>query len=189
MTNIYFIRHAEANYNNHDDLTRELTEKGMKDRELITEYLKDKDIEIILSSPYKRATDTIKHFSEYEGLNIHTIENFKERKVDSVWIEDFDSFCRNQWSDFTYKLTDGETLKEVQERNIKALEEVLNTYEDKNIIIGSHGTSLSTIINYYDKTFGYTEFKKIKRLMPWIVKFEFEKKQIESIDMIDVFNI
>lgn len=34
MTNIYFIRHAEPNFNNHDDETRELTEKGMNDRHL-----------------------------------------------------------------------------------------------------------------------------------------------------------
>ena len=30
MTHIYFIRHAEPNYKNHDDLNRELTEKGLR---------------------------------------------------------------------------------------------------------------------------------------------------------------
>ncbi|MDQ0262636.1 2,3-bisphosphoglycerate-dependent phosphoglycerate mutase [Streptococcus dysgalactiae] len=28
-TLLYFIRHAEPNYDNHDDVTRELTEKGI----------------------------------------------------------------------------------------------------------------------------------------------------------------
>lgn len=28
-TTFYFIRHAEPNYNNHDDVLRELTEKGI----------------------------------------------------------------------------------------------------------------------------------------------------------------
>ena len=27
MTTVYFVRHAQPNYENHDDLTRELTEK------------------------------------------------------------------------------------------------------------------------------------------------------------------
>ena len=31
MTNIYFVRHAEPNYSNHDDLTRELSTKGLQD--------------------------------------------------------------------------------------------------------------------------------------------------------------
>ena len=36
MTIVYFVRHAESNYNNHDDLLRELTEKGLKDSKLVT---------------------------------------------------------------------------------------------------------------------------------------------------------
>ena len=41
MTNVYFVRHAQPNYENHDDLTRELTEKGLQDRKLVTEFLRD----------------------------------------------------------------------------------------------------------------------------------------------------
>ena len=31
ITTVYFVRHAEPNYNNHDDRLRELSEKGMED--------------------------------------------------------------------------------------------------------------------------------------------------------------
>ena len=64
MTTIYFVRHAEANYNNHDDILRELSEKGLKDRELVTDFFTDKQIDIVLSSPYKRAVDTVLDFAE-----------------------------------------------------------------------------------------------------------------------------
>ena len=30
MTNVYFVRHAQPNYENHDDLTRELTRRDCK---------------------------------------------------------------------------------------------------------------------------------------------------------------
>jgi len=33
-------------------------------------------------------------------------------------------------------------------------------YEGKNIVIGTHGTALSTIINYYDSTYGYDDFER-----------------------------
>lgn len=46
MTTVYFVRHAEPNYGNHDDMSRELSCKGLKDRELVTEFLMEK----ILSS-------------------------------------------------------------------------------------------------------------------------------------------
>lgn len=183
MTTIYFVRHATPDFNNHDDLTRELTAQGLEDRKRVTEFLWDKNIEVALSSPYKRAVDTIKEFADAKGLEIKLIDDFRERKIESEWIEDFDRFCQKQWADFGYKLSGGESLLEVQMRNIHALEQVLEAFSGKNVVIGSHGTALSTIINYFDPSFGYDEFNKIKGLMPWIVKFSFEDKKCLEIQM------
>lgn len=188
MTEIYFIRHAEPNYKNHNDVLRELTPKGIKDREIVTTFLKNKNIDAVLSSPYLRSIDTVKHFADKYNYSIEIIEDFRERKVDSVWIEDFTAFCKQQWNDFSYKLSDGESLGEVQNRNINALKYILSKYEDKNVVIGSHGTALSTIINYYDKSFGYDDFEKIKALMPWIVRFKFDGERMVGLDMFDVFS-
>ena len=188
MTNIYFVRHAEPNYNNHDDMTRGLSPKGMKDRELVTEFLADKQVDIVLSSPYKRAVDTVAHFASLHDLPITTIDDFRERKVDSSWIDDFDAFTRRQWEDFNYKLTDGETLSEVQNRNIAALQEVVEHHKGKTGVIGSHGTALSTIINYFVPQFGIEEFTRIKSIMPWIVRFSFIENDCVQIDEYDLFS-
>ena len=174
ITNVYFVRHAEPNYENHNDQLRELTDTGMADRALVTEFLSDKQIHAVLSSPYKRSVDTVKEFADRNNLPIELIDDFRERKIDSVWIEDFNAFATQQWTDFTYKLSDGECLQEVQDRNINALRQALAKYRGKNIVIGSHGTALSTVINYYDNSFGYSDFQEIKKLMPWIVHFCFE---------------
>ncbi len=114
MTTVYFVRHAEPNYDNHDDELRELSEKGLEDRKLVTNYLSDKSIDVVLSSPYKRSVDTVKDFASCYNLTIEKNDDFKERKVDNVWIDDFTGFCKRQWADFNYKYTDGETLAEVQ---------------------------------------------------------------------------
>lgn len=58
MTELYFIRHCQLNYENHDDLTRELSPKGQADTGLVTGYLRDKNISAVLSSPFKRAVDS-----------------------------------------------------------------------------------------------------------------------------------
>lgn len=113
ITTLYFVRHAELNYDNHDDMARELTEKGLKDRVLVTEFLQDKQIDVVLSSPFKRAVDTVRDFADKHNLEIEVVENFRERRIDSCWIEDFTGFCKRQWKDFDYKLLDGECLQEV----------------------------------------------------------------------------
>ena len=62
----------------------------------------------------------------------------------------------------------------MQRRNIAALKKLLEEYADKNIAVGTHGTALSTVINYYDSTFGYEDFERIKNVMPWIACLCFE---------------
>lgn len=185
----YFIRHAEPDYSVHDDDIRPLTDKGKKDALKVATYFKDKGIEVALSSPYKRAIDTIKPFTDANNINVELIEDFRERKVDSCWIDDFHGFSQRQWEDFNYKLLDGECLHEVQERNIKALEKVLKKFYGKNIVIGTHGTALSTIINYYESSYGYKDFDEIRSLMPWIVKFTFDEMICVKIEKINILKV
>ncbi|MDE6442072.1 MAG: histidine phosphatase family protein [Clostridia bacterium] len=186
MTNVYFVRHATPNYGNHDDLTRELTAQGLKDRERVTSFLLDKEIDAVFSSPYRRSIDTVKQFADAVNLQIKLIDDFRERKIDSAWIDNFDSFCKKQWENFDFKLQGGESLGEVQKRNINALNRVLQTHANQNIVIGSHGTALSTIINYYDPSFGCEEFYRIKDLMPFIVKFVFDKDKCIGIEKYEI---
>ena len=188
MTNIYFVRHAEPNYSNHDDPTRELSPKGLRDRELVTVFLRNKHVDVVLSSPYKRAVDTVADFAYVHDLTISTVDDFRERKIDSAWIEDFNAFTRKQWADFHYKLSDGESLDEVQRRNIAALNEVIRQHENRTIVIGSHGTALSTIINYFVPQFGFDEFTRIKSIMPWIVHFSFCGNKCIAIEEFDLFS-
>ncbi len=187
MTIVYFVRHAEPNCDNHDDISRELSTKGLLDSLLVTDFLLDKNVDVVLSSPYKRAIDTVRNFAQSKGLNIGIVHDFRERKVSDGWIDNFEHYCKAQWSDFQYKLKNGECLYEVQKRNITALNFVLNNNKDKTIVIGSHGTALSTIINYYDCKFGYSEFENIRTLMPWIVKFTFDGIACIDIKQYNIF--
>ena len=187
MTEVFFVRHAEPNYNNHDDRSRELSEKGLRDRKLVTQFLCQKKIHAVFSSPFKRAIDTVSDFANLSDYAVEIIDDFRERKVGNSWIEDFDTFSRMQWSNFSYKLPDGESLREVQRRNIHALNNLLTSFRGKSIAVGSHGTALSTIINYYDPSFQYEEFAEIQNLMPWIVQFSFDGLRCIQIQKYDLF--
>lgn len=187
MTHIYFIRHAQPNYDNHDDASRELSPKGLADRALVTDFLAERSIDLVLSSPFKRAVDTVKDFADRYGHTVTTVDDFRERKVDSGWIEDFRAFSMRQWADFSYKLPEGESLGEVQKRNIAALKRVLKKHPDKTIAIASHGTALSTIINYYEPSFRFEEFERIRTIMPWVVHFTFDGTTCTAIDEYDLF--
>jgi len=189
MTNIYFVRHATPDRSKGTDATFPLTPKGQQDVALVTTYLQDKNIDVVLSSPFKRSYDTVADFANSAGLTVEVIKDFRERKVSDNWIEAdiFLSYAKNQWEDHLYKLPGGENLLEVQTRNVTALMEVLTRYSDKNIVIGTHGTALSTIILHYDSSFTFDEWEAMP--MPWIAKITFDNQQFVSIEKICLFEL
>ena len=48
--------------------------------------------------------------------------------------------------------------------------------------------ALSSIINYYDGTYGYEGFMAMVDIMPWVVKMIFTENTLHGMDKIDLFN-
>jgi 2,3-bisphosphoglycerate-dependent phosphoglycerate mutase len=184
MTQIYFIRHSIPDLSIKDDLLRPLTIDGIEKSNELVKIFERINIDIIFSSPYKRTLQTLEPISINRNMHINIVEDFRERKISNDWIDNFNEYCKNQWEDFTYKLENGESLSEVQFRNVQALNQILEEHSGKIIIIGTHGTALSTIINFYDKTFHYNEFMQIVDVMPYLIKIEFDgKKYIKRLEI------
>lgn len=187
MKRVWFVRHAEPNTENHVDSQRELTPKGLEDAKLVTGFFASRPIDLLLCSPYRRSKETIAGLAEIHGLPIQVVDDFRERKVGEGWIENFAAFAQKQWEDFSYHLPGGECLAEVQARNIHALREAFRQYpECRNLVVGSHGTALSTVIHCYQTSFGYQDFMRLAK-MPWIVEFHFEEEACRRIISYDLF--
>ncbi|MDR0301499.1 MAG: phosphoglycerate mutase family protein [Treponema sp.] len=184
-TKVYFIRHSKPDFSVKEDLIRPLSVEGIEKSKKLVKLFSEIKIDFIYSSPYKRAIQTITPIAENKDINIEIINDFRERKMSDNWIDNFDGFCKNQWNDFSYKLIDGESLLETQKRNIEELNKILLKDKGKTIIIGTHGTALSTIINYYDKTFNHENFMQIVDIMPYIIKMEFNNNEYLERDEID----
>ena len=193
MTTVYFVRHAESDRLVRDGRVRPLTEKGLIDRRLVTDFLSDKKIDIVLSSPFKRAIDTVADFSEKYEFEIELVEDFREQQSGRDLPRDIagnpsDTFLRCQWENFNFRFSDGETLAELCRRNIAALKGALEQHKDRNIAIGTHATALSTIINYYDAAYGFEDFLAMIPKMPWVVRMEFDGEVFIKMEKIDLFD-
>ncbi len=65
-------------------------------------------------------------------------------------------------------------MREVQRRNMAALRRILNEYEGKIVVIGTHGMALSAVLHGIDPSFGYEAFEMMRNKMPWIVETTWE---------------
>ena len=176
MTKIYFVRHAQPEHAWEDDRTRPLTGEGKKDSAIVLEFLKDKHIDAFYSSPYKRSMDTIADSADFFGKDIITDEDLREREKGENGNNQ--GMFRKRWDDHDYHEEGGESIAMVQKRNMRALTEILRDNIDKEVVVGTHGTALSTILNFYDKSFGFDDFLRIVDRMPYIIELDFEGDEL-----------
>lgn len=176
MTTIYFVRHAQSDHSINDEKLRPLTEEGRKDSKKVTEILLDKHIDFLISSPYIRSKDTIADLSEKLGLQIHTDEDFRECNVGGWLGDDFLDYIERQWVGFHYHMEGGECLAEVQNRSINALMRVLKEHNNESIVLATHGIALSTMIQYYYPEYYFSDFFRMLRFLPYVVKMEFDNE-------------
>lgn len=172
MTKIYFVRHAQPEHAWEDDRTRPLTGEGRRDSAIVFEFLKDKHIDAFYSSPYKRSMDTIADSAVFFGKDIITDEDLREREKGENGNNH--GMFHKRWADHDYHEEGGESIAMVQKRNMRALTEILRDNIDKEVVVGTHGTALSTILNFYDKSFGCDDFLRIIDRMPYVIELDFE---------------
>lgn len=172
MTKVYFVRHAQSNHRDGNDRERGLTAEALEDRKIVLGFLRDKQVDAFYCSPYRRSLDTIRETAELYGRPILTDERLRERET--VPGGNNRELFRKRWADFDWHEPGGESLRSVQERNIAALTEILEQNRDKTVVIGTHGTALSTILHYYDSSYNCDAFLRIIDWMPFVVELDFD---------------
>jgi 2,3-bisphosphoglycerate-dependent phosphoglycerate mutase len=181
ITNIYFVRHANSSYTP-EELNRPLSEKGIKDAQKVTELLSHENITKVISSPYKRAIQTVEGTANYFGLSISIDEGFRERKLADGSVTNFDEVILKYWENFDFSLNGGETGYVAQDRGVQSLKSLLNKYCGQNTVIGIHGNIMVLIMNYYDKKYNYDFWNSLN--MPDIYKLSFEDGVLVGVERI-----
>lgn len=176
MTSVYFVRHAQPVHGYADDRTRPLTEEGREDAKAVLAFLRDKEIDCFYSSPYVRSYDTIAEAAAYYGKEIKTDERLREREKGTDGNRH--GMFERRWADHDYHEEGGESLHMTARRNMEALRDILQENEGNNIVIGTHGTALSTILHYYDPSYNCDSFMRIIDWMPYIIELDFEGTEV-----------
>ncbi|MCJ8009169.1 histidine phosphatase family protein [Lederbergia wuyishanensis] len=181
QTNIYFVRHAHSTYTP-DELRRPLSERGLRDAQSVTDVLKSESIDYVISSPYKRAIQTVEGIAKLIDKEIIIEEDFKERKLAEGSVADFREAIKKVWADPDFSWKGGESNNYAQKRGVEITLEVLKNYEGRNIVIGTHGNIMVLIMNYFDTIFDFTFWQKLD--MPDIYKLTFSGRELIGVNRI-----
>ncbi|MDL5376145.1 histidine phosphatase family protein [Exiguobacterium mexicanum] len=179
MTTLYFVRHAHSTYTA-DEWTRPLSEKGERDVRNITNTLSEEKIDLVVSSPYKRAIQTVQGIADQIGTEVLLMDDLRERMLTTEPAENFTLAMTRVWEDPTFAWEGGESNVVAQQRGVRAIQSLLDQYEGKRIAIGTHGNIMVLILNYFDGQYGYTFWKELD--MPDVYKVTFNQQELLSVE-------
>lgn len=177
MTTIYFVRHAHSTYTK-EERERPLSEKGWNDATMVTSLLKKEEIDVVLSSPYKRAIQTVEGVAEHFQLPILVEEDLRERLLSVEPLENFQEGIMKVWRDSMFSFPGGESNREAQKRGVTCMERILEQYEGKNVVIGTHGNIMVLIMNYFNEKYDVSFWKELE--MPDVYKLTFSGKELQA---------
>lgn len=157
---IYLIRHGESVLNvahriTCKDRVGELTEKGRDQARRAGQWLKDKEIEAIYTSPFERAQETAGLIGEVIGLtpeiddDLHELDcgELEGRDDKAAW--DIVAAAMTQWKagEWEARFTEsGESLREARDRLQAALLRACR--HDGNVALVTHGGVMSRVLPY-----------------------------------------
>ncbi len=149
MIKIILARHGETEWNVEEifrgKIDIELNETGIKQAELLAEYLRVVKIEAIYSSPLKRALKTAEVIASRHKLDVQIApglfdldfgewQGLPSQEVRKKYRELYAEWTRNPHH---VKMPGGESLNDVRERALGVVDEVIARYEG-TVILVSH---------------------------------------------------
>lgn len=149
MTEIILARHGETEWNVEEvfrgRIDIELNEDGIKQAELLAEYLSDLKIAAIYSSPLKRALQTAEIIAGYHRLNVEIAsglidldygkwQGLRHQEVKDKYKELYRGWIK---SPDKVKMPAGESLNDVRKRAIGVVNKVTAKYEG-TVVLVSH---------------------------------------------------
>lgn len=140
---IYFTRHGETDWNLANKVCgrteANLTEKGISQAKALAEKVKGFGIDLIISSPMKRAMDTAGFVAEKCGAVIIPDARLLEQDYGIYeGVDRKDPRFLNNKKNFAYKYPNGESMMQVAARVYPLIDEVREKYADKTVLFVCH---------------------------------------------------
>ena len=147
MTEIILARHGETEWNvaeifrGRTDI--ELNETGIKQAELLAEYLSNAKIDAIYSSPLKRALKTAETIARHHELDINIAPGLidfnygKWQGLSNQEVKDKYKELYAEWINHPdgVKMPDGESLDNVSERAMRVVTDAITRYEGTVVLV------------------------------------------------------
>ena len=162
-TTLYLIRHAESAPDfSIAEADWPLSANGSVQAQRLVQRLRKLAPDRLISSPYRRAIDTLQPFSRVSGLPISTDADLRERHLRNGRVENWDDMLRALWADLDSRMPNCESGTECRLRVTRCLAALADASPGATIAVSSHGNAIALFLNGIDASFGYDAWKQMR---------------------------
>ena len=172
LTRVLLIRHAESQPDaGLPEPDWPLSPAGARQARELVPPLRAHGIEVVCSSPYLRAIDTLKPFAVAAGLEVSVEDDLRERKLSDGFHPDWKMLIEKAWEDWSFALPGCESGLDCQARVRACVDRLARENEGRTIAIASHGNAIALYLSSLDETFGFEGWKSMKNPDTFLVDY------------------
>ncbi len=157
LMKVYLVRHGETTGNVeglHQVPETPLTKTGRQQAGSVAERLKNKDIDLIYSSPHERAKNTAKIISKsierpvelWDDLTeIRRPKEIRGKSADNPAVKKIEDLVFENFGNSDWKYSDEENFYDLLSRSKNVLAHLLKNHKNQTIVCISHGTFIKML--------------------------------------------
>jgi 2,3-bisphosphoglycerate-dependent phosphoglycerate mutase len=154
---LLLIRHCQAAGQTPD---ASLTAEGQAQAERLADALAGAGIRRIVSSPFRRARQSIEPLARRLGLEVRLDDRLVERVLRGSPAADWEEMLRLSFEDLELCFEDGESSAAAMARGREAVADLLSE-SDGPVAAVSHGNLMTLILRQFDGRFGFKEWQAL----------------------------
>jgi 2,3-bisphosphoglycerate-dependent phosphoglycerate mutase len=156
VTTLYLVRHCQAAGQAPE---APLTDQGLAQAERLADFLAPLAPERIVSSPFRRAVQSVEPLAARLGLPIDLDDRLRERLLTTAplsgdWLAPF----RRSFEDVDAVLEGGESTRAAMARAAGAIEDAL-AHGARATVLAGHGNLSTLILRHFDGRAGFEEWR------------------------------
>jgi 2,3-bisphosphoglycerate-dependent phosphoglycerate mutase len=154
---LYVVRHCKAEGQEAD---APLTPEGHVQANRLADALAGANIERIISSPYRRATESIAPLAQRLGLEVELDVRLVERALCAGSPPDWQERLRASFADPELAFEGGESSREAMQRAVAVVTELQRHSASRTVLV-THGNLMTLLLKHFDDSIGFAKWSAL----------------------------
>lgn len=175
MEKIYLVRHCEANGQDPD---AQMTTRGSEQAQSLARFFSRIEVDTIVSSPWRRAIDSITPTAEVRGMKVLTDGRLAERRLSRKPVQNWLEKLNQSFHDPDFSLPGGESGREARERGLAVIRD-LQQKQERSTIVVTHGNLLVLLLQSFDSGYGFEDWAQLSN--PDVFEIDLKKLTVRRV--------